>query len=141
MSDVQSIDKNEQEDSGDALPALLDDIQQHFELITSGISNQDNYTIELANMHIQETDDLLKQLRTLLKERNLSGFPADVNEVSSIAANQKQQIDSIKHSLVQNTSNANAIVKAFNETLGKNQYRDKNVGIEKLNIEWASFGK
>lgn len=120
MSDVQSIDKNKQEDSGDALPALLDDIQQHFELITSGISNQDNYTIELANMHIQETDDLLKQLRTLLKERNLSGFPADVNEVSSIAANQKQQIDSIKHSLVQNTSNANAIVKAFNETLGKN---------------------
>ena len=120
MPDVQSIDKIKQEAGVDALPALLDDIQQHFELITNGISNQDNYTVELANTHIQETDDLLKQLRTLLKERNLSGFPADVNEVSSIATNQKQQIESMKQSLVQNTSNANAIVKAFNETPGKN---------------------
>ena len=107
------FEKIKQGNNSDILQGLLDNIKQHFELITTGIEYQDNYTVDVAKANIEETEQLLKLLHSTLREMNLSGFPADIVEVSSIVTKQKQVIDIMKQSYVQSTANANAIMKAF----------------------------
>jgi len=112
---TQQQDYLKSPNEADLLPALLDEIKQNFEIITTNIAKAsfERYPVLLAQQHIRETEALIQKLHEVLKERNLSGFPADIGETTSIAAKQKQIIDHLKQSWMQSQSTANVISKAF----------------------------
>lgn len=105
----------------DILPALLDEIEQSFDLIATSISksNTEHYPVKLAQQHLVETEALLQKLTDVLKERNLSGFPADLADGVNIAAKQKQIIEQLHQSWNQSSVSANIISKAFADGIAR----------------------
>jgi len=96
---------------------LLESIRKSFEKITLSIdkSNVEHYPIAVAQKDLSEANALVKKLKDVLKERNLSGYPAGPVEATNVATRQKQIFDNLKQTLQQSQNSANLITKAFND--------------------------
>jgi len=76
----------------------------------------EHYPVNTAQKDLADTKLLLANLRKVLKDKNLLGYPAGAVDATNVATKQKQLIEGFKSSLQHSQVNANVIAKAFNDS-------------------------
>jgi len=97
--------------------SLMESVRKSFEKVTTNLSksNLEHYPVNTAQKDLAETKVMLANLRKVLKDKNLLGYPAGPLETTNVATKQKQLIEGFKSTLQHSQVNANVISKAFND--------------------------
>merc|ERR1712072_234538 len=115
LQQLQQHQQQQQQQQQVDLVSLMESVRKSFEKVTSSISkaNLEHFPVNTAQKDLAETKVLLANLRKVMKDKNLLGYPAGPVETTNVATKQKQLIDGFKTSLQHSQVNANVIAKAF----------------------------
>lgn len=101
--------------SNNNIQELLDDLKSQFDVITTTVhkSSSQQYYKGTPEKQIKLLENTLNQLKTLLRDQNLLGFPGDIKDVYNIIAKQKQINETLKQSINQSSISSTIISKSL----------------------------